>query len=60
MVRVLSPLERANLKRKRKAQPGTAGMYDADGNPIGTTTFTAEPGAQEWPLRGTSDSRTIM
>jgi hypothetical protein len=38
-------------QEKEERKPGTAGMYDADGNPIGTTTFTAEPGAQEWPLR---------
>jgi hypothetical protein len=37
-------------QEKEERRKGTAGMYDSDGNPIGTTTYSAEPGAQEWPL----------
>jgi hypothetical protein len=33
-------------QEKEERRKGTAGMYDADGNPIGTTTFTTD----EWPI----------
>ena len=43
-------------QEKKERQPGTAGMYDADGNPIGTTTFAAE----QWPIEPEAGGPTIM
>jgi hypothetical protein len=44
-------------QEEKETKPHTAGLYDANGNPIGTTTYSAEQGATEWPL---GDGPTIM
>lgn len=40
-------------QEKKEAKPGNAGMYDAEGNPIGVTTYTT---GQEWPFKPASES----
>jgi hypothetical protein len=42
-------------QEKEEKRKGTAGMYDAEGNPIGTTTFTTD----EWPINAESASVPI-
>jgi hypothetical protein len=48
-------------QEKKEAKPGTAGMYDADGNPIGTTTYSKPAGQEEWPFEpSTNSGPTLM
>lgn len=42
-------------QEKEERRKGTAGMYDDQGNPIGTTSFTSE----QWPLKPESNSVPI-
>lgn len=37
-------------QQKAETRKGTAGMYDSEGNPIGTTSYAS----QEWPVDATA------
>lgn len=42
-------------QEKEERRKGTAGMYDGEGNPIGTTSYSAE----EWPVEQTTASAPL-
>lgn len=43
-------------QEKEEERKGTAGVYDADGAPMGTTSYSSE----QWPIKPDVDTPTIM